>query len=211
MEKFKVYTAINNVQGALAKVGISKDRKNQMQNYNFRGIDDIFNSIAPLLAEHKLCILPRLTSRETVERQSNKGGLLFYTTVIVEFDFVSVDDGSKHTIIMAGEAMDSGDKSTNKAMSAAYKYAVMQAFSIPTDGDNDADATSHEVKPVERKPIRVISDEQVEELKQLIADTKSNEEALLKHFNIISVEACPLSYFEPIKNALIKKQGGKNE
>ena len=44
-----------------------------------------------------------------------------------------------------GEAMDSGDKATNKAMSAAYKYAAMQAFCIPTEGDNDADATTHEV------------------------------------------------------------------
>lgn len=42
--------------------------------------------------------------------------------------------------------MDSGDKATNKAMSAAYKYAAMQAFCIPTEGDNDADATTHEVK-----------------------------------------------------------------
>jgi hypothetical protein len=48
---------------------------------------------------------------------------------------------------MYGEAMDSGDKATNKAMSAAYKYACMQAFSIPTEGDNDADAHTHEVKP----------------------------------------------------------------
>ena len=42
--------------------------------------------------------------------------------------------------------MDSGDKATNKAMSAAYKYAALQTFCIPTEGDNDADATTHEVK-----------------------------------------------------------------
>ena len=41
--------------------------------------------------------------------------------------------------------MDSADKATNKAMSAAYKYAAFQAFAIPTQGDNDADATTHEV------------------------------------------------------------------
>src|SRR5690606_36136914 len=36
-------------------------------------------------------------------------------------------------------------KATNKAMSAAYKYAAFQAFAIPTEGDNDADAHTHEV------------------------------------------------------------------
>jgi hypothetical protein len=43
--------------------------------------------------------------------------------------------------------MDSGDKATNKAMSAAFKYAAFQAFCIPTEGDNDADAHTPEVAP----------------------------------------------------------------
>jgi hypothetical protein len=43
--------------------------------------------------------------------------------------------------------MDSGDKATNKAMSAAYKYAALQTFCIPTEGDNDADAVTHVVVP----------------------------------------------------------------
>ena len=46
---------------------------------------------------------------------------------------------------MIGEAMDSGDKATNKAMSAAYKYAAFQTFAIPTEGTPDADAETHEV------------------------------------------------------------------
>ena len=146
----KVYQAINKVQAALAVEGISKDRNNQQQGYKFRGIDDVYNALAPQLAKHGLCILPRVTARECVERTNAKGTALFYVTVAVEFDFVAAEDGSKHTVITYGEAMDSGDKATNKAMSAAYKYACMQAFSIPTEGDNDADASTHEVKPVNR-------------------------------------------------------------
>ncbi len=142
----KVYQAINAVQAALATEGISKSRKNVQQGYSFRGIDEVYNALAPLLAKHGLCILPRCTERACVERQSAKGGALFYVTVRADFDFVSSEDGSKHTITTYGEAMDSGDKATNKAMSAAYKYAAMQAFSIPTEGDNDADGHTHEVK-----------------------------------------------------------------
>jgi hypothetical protein len=142
----KVYQAINKVQAALAKQGISKDRRNtQGAGYNFRGIDDVFNAVSPLLAEHGLCILPRMLTRQCEERQSKSGGALFYVTVEAEFDLVSAEDGSKHTIKTFGEAMDSGDKATNKAMSAAYKYAAFQAFAIPTEGDNDADAQTHEV------------------------------------------------------------------
>jgi ERF superfamily len=141
-----VYKAINAVQAALAHSGIGKDRRNQQQGYSFRGIDDVYNTLSPLLAKHGLCILPRMISRVCEERAARNGGALFYVTVEAEFDFVCSDDGSKHTCRTFGEAMDSADKATNKAMSAAYKYAAFQAFAIPTEGDNDADAQSHDVK-----------------------------------------------------------------
>ena len=143
----KVYQAINKVQAALSKNGITKDRRNQQQGYNFRGIDDVYNALSPLLAENGLCILPRILSRQCEERQTAKGGTLFYVTVEAEFDFVSSEDGSAHVVRTFGEAMDSGDKATNKAMSAAYKYAAFQAFAIPTEGDHDADAQTHQVVP----------------------------------------------------------------
>lgn len=141
----KVYEKIAAITAELSKVGISKDSKNQSQGYKFRGIDQVYGALSPLLAKHGLCILPRVTTREVVERQNRQGGALFYVTLTVEFDFVAAEDGSKHTVVTIGEAMDSGDKASNKAMSAAYKYAAFQAFCIPTEGDNDADATTHEV------------------------------------------------------------------
>lgn len=141
-----VYKAINAVQADLAQIGITKDRKNVQQGYNFRGIDDVYNALSPLLAKHSLCILPRILSRNCVERETQKGSTIFYITVEAEFDFVCAEDGSKHVVRTYGEAMDSADKATNKAMSAAYKYAAFQAFAIPTVGDNDADA--HTPPPV---------------------------------------------------------------
>lgn len=143
----KVYAAINAVQKALSHTGIVKNRRNsQGAGYNFRGIDDVYNAIAPLLAENGLCIIPRFISRSCEERQSKAGGALFYVTVEAEFDFVSSEDGTKHTARTFGEAMDSGDKATNKAMSAAYKYAAFQTFAIPTEGNPDADAETHEAE-----------------------------------------------------------------
>ena len=145
----EVYAAINAVQSDLNKEGITKNRKNQAQNYNFRGIDDVYNALSPLLAKHKLCILPRILARTCEERQTKNGGSMNYVTVEAEFDFVSSVDGSRHIVRTFGEAMDSADKATNKAMSAAYKYAAFQAFAIPTEGDNDADA--HTPTPAPRK------------------------------------------------------------
>ncbi len=140
-----VYAKIAAVQGELAQTGIGKDSKNTFDKYMFRGIDAVYNALAPLLAKHGLCVLPRMLERDLQERQSRKGDPMFYVTVTAEFDFVSAEDGSTHTIRTYGEAMDRSDKATNKAMSAAYKYAAFMTFAIPTEGDNDADASTPEI------------------------------------------------------------------
>ncbi len=161
-DQLNVYGRIAAVSAEIAKSGISKHRKNAAQGYQFRGIDDVYNALAPVLSEKGLVILPRILSRECVERQTAKGGVLFYVTVEAEFDFVSAHDGSKHTARTYGEAMDSGDKATNKAMSAAYKYVTFQTFCIPTEGDNDADATTHEPiiaqQPTATPPMAAVPD-----------------------------------------------------
>lgn len=140
-----VYQAIAAITDAFSKSGISKDRENRQQGFVFRGIDDVLNALAPLLAANHLVILPKVLKRELTERSTQKGGVLFNVVVEVEYRFVSAMDGSEATVgPFPGEAMDAGDKATNKAVSAAYKYMAFQTFCIPTEGDNDADGQSHE-------------------------------------------------------------------
>lgn len=154
MTEKKVYAAISAVAKDMATTGISKDRKNAQQGFNFRGIDQVYNALAPALVNHGLLILPRITERTVTERTTQKGGVLFYVVVKADFDFVSTEDGSIHTVTTYGEAMDSGDKATNKAMSIAYKYAAFQAFCIPTEETAiDADAEDHHLKPADADQI----------------------------------------------------------
>lgn len=198
----EVYKAIAAVQGELAKVGIAKKRRNEQgSGYNFRGIDDVYAALSPLLAEHGLVVIPRMMSREVSERATRNGGVLFDVTVHAEFDFVSAADGSKHTAATFGEAMDSGDKATNKAMSAAYKYAAFMTFAIPTEGDNDADATTHEVA-IEPS----VSDEQYEDLLATATDVGANLQIFCKLYNIDSLRDIKASNFESAKKALLAKK-----
>lgn len=196
----EVYKAIAAVQGELAKVGIGKDGTNAQQKYKFRGIDQVYNVLSPLLAKHGLCILPRMISREVVERKSSSGTALFYVTLEAEFDFVATSDGSKHTVRTFGEAMDSGDKATNKAMSAAYKYAAFQAFAIPTEGDNDADATTHEVRAD-----ATIDEMQFRELADLVERTNTDLEPLCKFYKVEALAMLPADRFGHCKATLTKK------
>jgi hypothetical protein len=147
----EVYKAIAAVMAALSKEGIAKDRKNAAQGYNFRGIDDVYAALSGLLAANNLVIIPKVLSRTLEERETKNGGRMAYSFVDVEYDLVSAIDGSTHTARVAGEGMDSADKSTNKAMSASYKYMAFMVFCIPTEGDNDADGHTHEVKATQTR------------------------------------------------------------
>ena len=208
-----VYTKIAAVQSELAKVGISKSRRNQQgSGYNFRGIDEVYNTLSPIMAEQGLCILPRILGRTLVERSAKSGGTLFYVVVEAEFDFVSADDGSTHTVRTFGEAMDSGDKATNKAMSAAYKYAALMTFAIPTEGDNDADATTHEVAPTkpaqqrqQAKPAEALTDAQWMIISDLISQTNTDAKAFCTAFKIKSVKELPAAQFDRARAMLNKK------
>lgn len=192
-----VYKAIAAVQGELAKVGIAKANRNSQQGYNFRGIDDVYAALSPLLAKHGLCVIPRVIERTMLEKTTSKGNPLFYVTVHAEFDFVSSEDGSKHTAATYGEAMDSGDKATNKAMSAAYKYAAFMTFAIPTEGDNDADATTHDVAAT-------ISQEQFTELQTLMDRSGTTAEKICEGYKIDAVALLPAKSFPALKARLTK-------
>lgn len=152
MESPKVYASILKVTQDMAK-GIEKTKpdaksaKPGTPDYPFRGIDQVYNTLNPALVKNNLVILPSYHDRQVSERLSSRGNSLFTVTVRGVFDFVSTEDGSKHTIEIIGEAMDSGDKATNKAMSIAYKYACFQAFCIPTEELDDPDKQVHEVRP----------------------------------------------------------------
>lgn len=128
---------------------IEKGRKNVQQGYNFRGIDDVYATMQPLLAKHGVFVVPNVISHERHEGQTKSGGTLNYSVIHIEYKFFA-DDGSFVGASVIGEGMDSGDKASNKAMSVAQKYAFLQVFSIPTldakDPENDSHSLSSEHK-----------------------------------------------------------------
>jgi len=152
----KVIKAISQVAASMSESGIGKTRRNVEQKYQFRGIDDVLNALASEYAKAGLVVVPSYDERIVTERTSKSGYALFSVTVKGTFTLYSAEDGSNiQSGPYYGEAMDTADKATNKAMSAAYKYFAIQTFAIPTEGDNDADLHTHEVAAQpQRQPVR---------------------------------------------------------
>ncbi len=192
----EVYKAIAAIIGEMSKEGIGKDSTNQQQRWNFRGIDAVYNALAPKLANHELMIIPRVLSREVTERTTRNGGNMFYVVVDCEFDFISAKDGSKHTARIFGEAMDSGDKATNKAMSIALKYAAFQTFFIPTEvNTQDADANSYET-------VGLINESQQADLKSYIEENLFTVDQVTQFFGIKDLSQVPSNQYDNTINTI---------
>lgn len=145
-----VNIAIRNIMKAIAADGIAKSGQNAEDGYSYRTIDDILEKLSALLPEHDLIITPTVIERTCVERRTSSGMALFAVTVLVRYDFTSTIDDSVTPVEVYGEALDPSDKATSKAMTAAYKVAVTQAFNIATKGNADADQETQ--KPTASMP-----------------------------------------------------------
>ncbi len=138
-----IYTQLAKVMGAVGAV--TKGRRNQSQGYQFRGIDDVQAHVQGVLAEHGVICVPRVIERERELMPTKSGGSMASVRLLVEHTFYAAD-GSSVICTTLGEAMDSGDKASNKAMSAALKYALTETLMIPTyEVDRDTEDASPEV------------------------------------------------------------------
>lgn len=148
----KVFVAIHNVLVDIAKQGVGKNAVNTQQNFQYRANEDVMNALAPLLAKHHLLILPTVIDHKHTERLTRSNSPALHALLKCSYTFVCPLDGSMHVVgPIYGEAMDLGDKSTNKALTTAYKYACSQSFCIPFAGD-DPDAQSHEIAGASNEP-----------------------------------------------------------
>lgn len=122
---------------------IAKKDKNTSQGFNFRGIDSVVNAVSPALQKHGVIVVPSVEDYEyaTVEIGRNRTAM-GHVKVKVTYTFIGASgDSIKATVV--GEAMDAGDKATAKAMSVAFRTALLQALSLPTD-EPDPDSLSYE-------------------------------------------------------------------
>lgn len=130
---------------------IGKTHRNTQQNFNYRSHDDVLTALNPLLAKYGVIIIPTVIERVVAQRTTRNNSILYEVNLHVRFRFYpsNVDPnvdrqgfktGESYVEASAwGEGTDSGDKSTNKAMTMAFKNVIAQVFAISTDVTIDTD------------------------------------------------------------------------
>lgn len=151
----KIQEALKSVMGEVQAV--SKDSRNTHQNFSFRGIDAVVNAVGPALRKYGVIVLPEvLEHQHDVIEVGNNRSRMRWVLVTVAYTFVGPDGDSLRSVSV-GEAMDSGDKATPKAMSVAFRTALLQALCIPTD-EPDPDAASPVMGPAPTPPPTAAAD-----------------------------------------------------
>jgi hypothetical protein len=140
----KIYAAMAAIMKDADAIG--KGQRNQQQGFQYRGIDDVYNAMHNILARHGVFMTPEVLDKQREERVNKNGTTLAFTTLRIKYTFWA-EDGSCVSCTVEGEGMDSGDKSSNKAMAIAHKYALLQTFCIPTAEQKDPDGEVFEVAP----------------------------------------------------------------
>jgi hypothetical protein len=140
----KIFELIPKIMNDIGAIG--KDRTNMgAQRFKFRGIDDVYNCLNKHLANHGVFSVPEkidLISNDPITSKSGSTGWRVINKYHWRF---YASDGSSFCVESIGEAIDYGDKASNKAASIAHKYAYLNVFSIPTEDDKDPDRHSHDI------------------------------------------------------------------
>ena len=196
-----IFKALSAVQSELAARGIAKGDTNTFDNYKFRGIDAVLNALAPILAKNGVVLVPSVDDSEIRTISSGSGKAMNHCKVKMSFTFYD-SEGDSITHTFHGEAMDRGDKSLNKAATAAYKYFLFQAFTIPVEGTPDADSETHEVGEAPGP----ITAEQASKIHDLIAATQSDEAGVCNWQKVDCIDAITTDKFDTVIAALKAKQ-----
>ena len=161
---------------------IQKRGHNERHNYSYVAAADLAGSVGDILAELGVVVMPQLQSISTETPRSSSDRI---ARVVMNYRFVDARSGEELTVRVPGEGADPGDKAPYKAMTGALKYALLQSFLLATGDDpEDERANSRAALGSER----VITPEQVRELRGLIEETGTELERVLAYYRVLGAE-----------------------
>ena len=124
------------------EVGYVQKTKAAALNYTFAGEAALIAAIRPWLVHYGVYVhVAEVTEFAQLQYETANGKPMLNTTLRVTMRFTHAPSGTYIDVDARGEGSDSGDKSSNKALTGAYKYALRQTFCIETGDDPDKEAS----------------------------------------------------------------------
>lgn len=149
-------TDVNLVQKLAAVMGdmtaFAKTGKNTGMNFRFVEINEILIDVRPRFAAHQIIMYPTNVQVEKIEFHERERG--FSTHVFLNVTWTVTDGTDSITVASFGEAIDTSDKASNKAQTAAEKQALQKLLLISNEDDNDSNNYTPRQQADTLKPAR---------------------------------------------------------
>ena len=164
-EKLNLYQKILKVMEGIEY--LNKDDTVAYGNTRYKAMSEekVTREVRAKFIEQGLVILPieQDIDVRAIEKKDKAGDIVtagYLTTVNTKYRIVDTDSGEFVVVASSGQGVDSQDKGSGKAMTYAFKYALLRSLAIPTGDDPDKISSEQ------------ITDEQDKELG--IKDTKKD-------------------------------------
>jgi hypothetical protein len=132
-EQVPVHVAWARVMADVQSISKADRRDDVGGRYNFRGVDRVVNAVGPALRRHGVLVLPtRIVSTEYGEARTSKGTVMQECKVVVEWTVRGPKGDDLPVLHSAGQATDTQDKATSKAISVAQRVLFLTSLQIPT-------------------------------------------------------------------------------
>jgi hypothetical protein len=135
------------IVAVMTEVGYTQKERKQGLNYSFASEAALIRAIRPHMVEQGLYPYVAGISEVAHEEYTTKaGGVMQSTRLLAQVRFHHAPSDTYIDAFAVGEGADVGDKSANKAATAAYKYCLRQTFCIETGDDPDNTASDDQEK-----------------------------------------------------------------
>jgi hypothetical protein len=134
---------------------LEKEGDNKFGKYKYFTEGQMLQYLRPLLTREGIFIfhsVDEITHKEV--SRGDKGKVELHSVVRSSHTFFDSETGESYTVKCVGEGIDSGDKSTYKAITGATKYFLMKTFGITDSQDPEADEKVDNVRSVTPTPFK---------------------------------------------------------
>lgn len=172
---------------------IQKGDKMVNGQYRFVSHDQVTAAIHPLLVKHGICCIPTVESKEQLGTRTEVNLRVRFINADKPDDFVE-----SHWL---GFGIDNGDKGPGKAISYAYKYAILKTFCLETGDDADNDAAA----------VVRLSKQQKEELVKALQGDEALLKRVLDAYKIMDIQDLDPKLFESTLKRINAAQAAKEQ
>lgn len=185
-----VHQAVVNV---MSQVGYVRKQRGGNLGYSYAGEAALIEALRPYMVDNGLYV--RVEDVEFIQQreyQSKNGAAMNEVILKLVMVFTHAASDTSVRACAIGMGSDTGDKSSNKAMTGGYKYALRELFMIETGDDPDKDpsveAALAKKQPKQSAPVRKYDlVEMAASLGEKLGNPNLTADALKRHMQEINI------------------------